>query len=193
MKILSIILIAVLFAGCSMIKTNIMEPEAVEVGTLSKSDRNALWDAAKNKCFDLEYNITSEDRDAGNLICQVLIGSSTWTLSVKINETGFKVTHVSNELTSLLNPYLAKTKEDMELTLSNAVNNTKGKASSATTANNLFLKAQKRLIQLGYDPGTPDGLYGPKTKKAITQYQKDIGLLQTGELNQATISSLNIE
>jgi len=193
MKILSIILIAVLFAGCSMIKTNIMEPEAVEVGTLSKSDRNALWDAAKNKCFDLEYNITSEDRDAGNLICQVLIGSSTWTLSVKINETGFKVTHVSNELTSLLNPYLAKTKEDMELTLSNAVNNTKGKASSATTANNLFLKAQKRLIQLGYDPGTPDGLHGPKTKKAITQYQKDIGLLQTGELNQATISSLNIE
>ena len=193
MKILSVILIAVLFAGCSMIKTNIMEPEAVEVGTLSKSDRNALWDAAKNKCFDLEYNITSEDRDAGNLICQVLIGTSTWTLSVKINETGFKVTHVSNELTSLLNPYLAKTKEDMELTLSNAVNNTKGKASSATTANNLFLKAQKRLIQLGYDPGTPDGLYGPKTKKAITQYQKDIGLLQTGELNQATISSLNIE
>lgn len=193
MKILSIILIAVLFAGCSMIKTNIMEPEAVEVGTLSKSDRNALWDAAKNKCFDLEYNITSEDRDAGNLICQVLIGTSTWTLSVKINETGFKVTHVSNELTSLLNPYLAKTKEDMELTLSNAVNNTKGKASSATTANNLFLKAQKRLIQLGYDPGTPDGVYGPKTKKAITQYQKDIGLLQTGELNQATISSLNIE
>lgn len=193
MKILSIILIAVLFAGCSMIKTNIMEPEAVEVGTLSKSDRNALWDAAKNKCFDLEYNITSEDRDAGNLICQVLIGTSTWTLSVKINETGFKVTHVSNELTSLLNPYLAKTKEDMELTLSNAVNNTKGKASSATTANNLFLKAQKRLIQLGYDPGTPDGLHGPKTKKAITQYQKDIGLLQTGELNQATISSLNIE
>ena len=193
MKILSIILIAVLFAGCSMIKTNIMEPEAVEVGTLSKSDRNALWDAAKNKCFDLEYNITSEDRDAGNLICQVLIGTSTWTLSVKINETGFKVTHVSNELTSLFNPYLAKTKEDMELTLSNAVNNTKGKASSATTANNLFLKAQKRLIQLGYDPGTPDGLYGPKTKKAITQYQKDIGLLQTGELNQATISSLNIE
>lgn len=193
MKILSIILIAVLFAGCSMIKTNIMEPEAVEVGTLSKSDRNALWDAAKNKCFDLEYNITSEDRDAGNLICQVLIGTSTWTLSVKINETGFKVTHVSNELTSLLNPYLAKTKEDMELTLSNAVNNTKGKASSATTANNLLLKAQKRLIQLGYDPGTPDGLYGPKTKKAITQYQKDIGLLQTGELNQATISSLNIE
>lgn len=193
MKILSIILIAVLFAGCSMIKTNIMEPEAVEVGTLSKSDRNALWDAAKNKCFDLKYNITSEDRDAGNLICQVLIGTATWTLSVKINETGFKVTHHSNELTSLLNPYLAKTKEDMELTLSNAVNNTKGKASSATTANNLFLKAQKRLIQLGYDPGTPDGLYGPKTKKAITQYQKDIGLLQTGELNQATISSLNIE
>ena len=193
MKILSIILIAVLFAGCSMIKKNIMEPEALEVGTLNKSDRNALWDAAKNKCFDLEYNITSEDRDAGNLICQVLIGSSTWTLSVKINETGFKVTHVSNELTSLFNPYLAKTKEDMELTLSNAVNNTKGKASSATTANNLFLKAQKRLIQLGYDPGTPDGLHGPKTKKAITQYQKDIGLLQTGELNQATISSLNIE
>jgi hypothetical protein len=193
MKILSIILIGVLFAGCSMIKTNIMEPEVVEVGTLSKSDRNALWDAAKNKCFDLEYNITSEDRDAGNLICQVLIGTSTWTLSVKINETGYKVTHVSNSLTSLFNPYLTKTKEDMELTLSNAVNNTKGKASSATTANNLFLKAQKRLIQLGYDPGTPDGLYGPKTKKAITQYQKDIGLLQTGELNQATISSLNIE
>jgi hypothetical protein len=174
---------------------------------LSKEQRNILWDVAKKKCFDLQYNITSEDKNSGNIICQTLVGSATWTMSVQISESGFKVTHQSNELMDSLNTYLAKRKGDMEATLTNAL---KAEDTSTLSQNkrntqetqsmqnsdaqvNYVLKAQERLIELGYDPGTPDGVSGPKTKNAITQYQKDMGLLPTGELNPATINSLKIK
>lgn len=35
---------------------------------------------------------------------------------------------------------------------------------------------QSRLVYLGYDPGPVDGIYGPRTAKAIRAYQRDHGL-----------------
>ena len=32
---------------------------------------------------------------------------------------------------------------------------------------------QQGLIELGYDPGAADGVVGPKTREAISAYQKD--------------------
>ena len=35
---------------------------------------------------------------------------------------------------------------------------------------------QNALIKLGYLEGTPDGSFGPKTKKAVKEFQEDVGL-----------------
>jgi len=49
---------------------------------------------------------------------------------------------------------------------------------------------QARLKQLGYDVGTEDGSFGPKTREALKQYQTDKGLTVTGQPNRQTQHAL---
>lgn len=53
-------------------------------------------------------------------------------------------------------------------------------------------KVQKKLNKYGYDCGTPDGIAGSKTKKAVKQYQKDNDLTVTGTINSKLLKSLNV-
>ena len=41
-------------------------------------------------------------------------------------------------------------------------------------------KIQTRLKELGYDPGSVDGIFGEKTRKAVVAFQRDNGLSQDG-------------
>lgn len=54
-------------------------------------------------------------------------------------------------------------------------------------------KVQKKLNQCGYDCGTPDGVQGRKTTKAIKRYQKDYDLKVTGTVNASLLKSLHIK
>ena len=47
-------------------------------------------------------------------------------------------------------------------------------------------QAQRRLVQLGYGPGAPDGKYGPLTQAAVAKFQTDYGLRPSGEIDPAT-------
>ncbi len=49
-----------------------------------------------------------------------------------------------------------------------------------------IVMAQSKLNQLGYNAGTADGKAGPQTRRALRDYQKDNGLAQTGQLDEAT-------
>lgn len=64
-------------------------------------------------------------------------------------------------------------------------------ASSATDAVDLdrdvIRDLQTLLSKLGYNPGTPDGLFGKKTAAAISAFQKDYGLPVTGSFTPDTI------
>ena len=56
-------------------------------------------------------------------------------------------------------------------------------------------RAQRKRIQmglraLGFDPGAPDGLFGPRTRKAIGQWQSSRGEPSTGYLDTNTASTL---
>lgn len=53
-------------------------------------------------------------------------------------------------------------------------------------------KIQLRLIQLGYDPGTPDGIMGGKTVSAIKRFQSDNGLIPDGIVGYQTRQKLNL-
>ena len=53
-------------------------------------------------------------------------------------------------------------------------------------------QAQEKLAAEGIDIGTPDGKMGPKTKAGIKKYQQQKGLSASGELDEATMSSLGI-
>ena len=51
-------------------------------------------------------------------------------------------------------------------------------------------KIQKRLIELGYEPGPVDGIMGKMTKKAVKNFQKDNGLPPTGKIDNDTKNKL---
>ena len=44
---------------------------------------------------------------------------------------------------------------------------------------------QQGLRNEGFDPGTPDGLFGPRTRAAIREWQQSRGASPTGYLNGA--------
>jgi len=50
--------------------------------------------------------------------------------------------------------------------------------------------AQHRLLKLGYKPGPADGVWGPRTSKAIKAFQKSSGLRETGKLYPKTFDRL---
>ncbi|MEZ5669500.1 MAG: peptidoglycan-binding domain-containing protein [Alphaproteobacteria bacterium] len=52
-----------------------------------------------------------------------------------------------------------------------------------------ILAVQERLIELGYDPGPADGLAGSMTRNAIAEFQRDVGLEETGKI---TLTLLNV-
>ena len=65
-------------------------------------------------------------------------------------------------------------------------------SSFAAEYNPIVEQAQKKLMELGYDPGQIDGKMGKKTIAAIKSFQKDNALQATGELNELTIKKLDI-
>jgi len=53
----------------------------------------------------------------------------------------------------------------------------------------LLVETQKSLIRLGYEPGAL-GSGGRDLTNAVTSYQRDKGLLETGELSQALLTHM---
>ncbi len=54
-------------------------------------------------------------------------------------------------------------------------------------------EAQKKLEELGYDPGKADGIRGKKTVTAIKLFQEDSGLPVTGRLDSQTVAKLSAQ
>lgn len=49
---------------------------------------------------------------------------------------------------------------------------------------------QERLLEMGYDVGRPDGVYGARTAKALAQFQREVGLRPDGSCGPQTLTAL---
>ena len=56
----------------------------------------------------------------------------------------------------------------------------------------IVTNVQRRLIELGYNPGVIDGCMGHKTTNAIREYQKDKHMYPSGDITQELLDSLGI-
>ena len=52
------------------------------------------------------------------------------------------------------------------------------------------LAVQARLIELGFDPGKADGVYGPLTKAAVTAFQSSRNVETDGVVGPITRAAL---
>jgi ankyrin repeat protein len=60
----------------------------------------------------------------------------------------------------------------------------------AEPSDSTVYQVQQKLKELGYDPGSPDGIWGKKTTSAIKRFQVDNGLPVTGHLDAQTRAKL---
>lgn len=51
---------------------------------------------------------------------------------------------------------------------------------------------QQRLTKLGYSTGGTGGSWGPESAAALNKFQQTHGLQATGQLNEATVKTLNL-
>lgn len=60
----------------------------------------------------------------------------------------------------------------------------------AVTNAEVVKKVQAALVRLGYDLGTPDGVYGPKTGDAIRAFERGTGMSESGQVNPRLLAVL---
>jgi peptidoglycan hydrolase-like protein with peptidoglycan-binding domain len=53
--------------------------------------------------------------------------------------------------------------------------------------------AQEALKDKGMDPGSADGVMGPKTRQALREFQKKEGLKESGQLDAETMDKLGVQ
>jgi N-acetylmuramoyl-L-alanine amidase len=49
---------------------------------------------------------------------------------------------------------------------------------------------QERLLEMGYDVGRADSIYGPRTARAVAQFQREVGLVPDGSCGPQTTKAL---
>ncbi|MEV4705690.1 N-acetylmuramoyl-L-alanine amidase [Actinoplanes sp. NPDC049316] len=49
---------------------------------------------------------------------------------------------------------------------------------------------QERLLEMGFDTGRADGIYGPRTARAVAQFQREVGLTPDGSCGPHTMKAL---
>jgi N-acetylmuramoyl-L-alanine amidase len=49
---------------------------------------------------------------------------------------------------------------------------------------------QERLLEIGYDPGRADAVYGARTARAVAQFQREVGLVPDGSCGPQTVGAL---
>lgn len=63
----------------------------------------------------------------------------------------------------------------------------------AATFDLTVYQAQKKLQELGYNPGPLDGIWGKKTEISVKQFQRDNGLTVIGRLDEETKKRLGLK
>jgi murein L,D-transpeptidase YcbB/YkuD len=68
----------------------------------------------------------------------------------------------------------------------------KGQKSQMSQSPELIKQAQEKLSAAGHDAGPADGIMGPRTQKALKDFQQAKNLEASGQLDQKTLSALGV-
>ncbi len=174
-----------------------------------QNQRNTLWDALKNKRFDLTKLTVKVETDCSALVrfCCAAAGivPSNFTTATQISHlratgafdilTADKYTRQSAYLRKG-DILVTKTKGHTVVVLNDGPKAYEGDVTLGTRALTLgsdgtdVAALQTLLAALGHDPQGIDGDYGPNTETAVKAAQKALGLTATGTASLATIAAI---
>lgn len=92
-------------------------------GGLKNGKLNNLWKVAKNKCFEMNFVVSNEDKETGNLFCTMQTDGAPRTIKINFNEKGFSIETrgpFGNSFLTRFDKYPALHKSEMEKTLKQA-------------------------------------------------------------------------
>jgi hypothetical protein len=72
------------------------------------------------------------------------------------------------------------------------VHDSDSRTSTPMASDGTVASAQNALNSQGYSAGSADGRMGPTTRSAVTKFQADHNLSQTGTLDNATLDALGV-
>ncbi len=65
-------------------------------------------------------------------------------------------------------------------------------ASASGMSQDQIMQAQQALDQKGFQVGKADGIVGPRTERALRNFQQKQGLQQSGQLDEQTLAALGV-
>jgi len=174
-----------------------------------QSQRNTLWDALKNKEFDLSRLEDPVEVDCSSLVrfCCAAAGIIASNFSTATEVSHLRATGAFDVLTApkytQQSAYLrkgdilvTKTQGHTVVALNDGPKAYEDDVSLGTRplargdSGADVAELQDALARLGFDPQGIDGEFGPNTQKAVKAAQQALGLPVTGEADLATIQAI---
>lgn len=81
--------------------------------------------------------------------------------------------------------------DDLDNKIRDVLSEAEIESADADTGRKLVMEVQVRLSELGYNPGSHDGIAGPTTLAAVMAFEFDKGLPQTGIVDREILAVLN--
>jgi peptidoglycan hydrolase-like protein with peptidoglycan-binding domain len=127
----------------------------------------------------------------GPACAQTTTESTKDTIKDKAEETKDTIKDKAVETKDTIKDKAVRAKDKMKETFAHSKNKMRSRTDGSMAMNDTRA-AQQALKTQGFDPGPVDGRMGPRTRAAVTDYQRKNDLPVTGMLDEATLTRLDV-
>ena len=111
---------------------------------------------------------------------------------VEVGEDGKPISKPEHVFVTALDQAKKNAHRDIVVILEKAMGASEKRRTATLYSKEIVRKLQKKLKDLGYDPGPIDGIWGKKTASALEHFQRSVGLPVTGKADEKTKEKLGL-
>ena len=152
-------------------------------------------DVYRRELEKMGWKITSVNSDKPDYAeWEIVKGDHSYEVQLDFDKTTRKATKIDVTTNMWQAEATERALEDGGRTArrSDVRNYTAGVRDSQSVSSEEVRHAQKKLNDLGYQTGQPDGVFGPRTQEALRNFQKAKNIAVTGQLDEKTTTALGL-